>query len=52
LLFQDPDVGSVGFAGGDNAVLVCEDDRLYSVAQVELHQDAADVALDRRLGDD
>src|SRR5580704_11384564 len=37
--------------GADQAALVGEDDGLGAVAQRELHQDAADVRLDRLLGD-
>jgi hypothetical protein len=43
---------SAGVAGGDDAVLVGEHDRLHPVAEAEFEQDAADVALDGRLGDD
>src|SRR5215469_14452943 len=38
--------------GTDEAALVGEDDGLSAVAQRELHQDAADVGLDRLLRDD
>jgi hypothetical protein len=41
-----------GLSCGDDAVLVGEDDGLDAVAEVELRQDAADVALDGRLGHD
>jgi hypothetical protein len=44
--------GSAGVTGGDDAVLVGEDDGLYPAAQIELHEDAAHVALDGRLGHD
>jgi hypothetical protein len=44
--------GSAGFACGDDAVFVGEHDGLYPVAEVELHEDAADVALDGRFGYD
>src|SRR5271163_1110778 len=37
--------------GADQAALVGEDDGLSAVAQRELHQHAADVRLDRLLGD-
>jgi hypothetical protein len=43
---------SAGVAGDDDAVLVGEHDGLHSVAQAEFEQDAADVALDGRFGDD
>src|SRR5262245_15676082 len=52
LLREERCGGSAGLAGGDDAVLVGEDDRLDAVAEVELHQDAADVALDGGLGHD
>jgi hypothetical protein len=44
--------GSAGVAGDDDAVLVGEDDGLHSVSQGELHQEAADVALDGRFRHD
>jgi hypothetical protein len=39
-------------SGGDDAVLVGEDHGLDAVAEIQLHQDAADVALDGGLGHD
>src|SRR4051794_40388769 len=44
--------GSAGVAGDDDAVLVGEDDSLHPVSQAELHQEAADVALDGRFRHD
>jgi hypothetical protein len=41
-----------GVADADDAMVVREHDGLRSVAQAELQEDAADVALDSRLGDD
>jgi hypothetical protein len=43
---------SSGEAGNDEAALVCENNRLHTVAQIELQEDAGDVGLDRALFDD
>jgi hypothetical protein len=40
------------FSGGDEAGFVREDDCLHSVAEMQLHQDPADVAFRCLLGDE
>jgi hypothetical protein len=47
-----PELG-VGVHGGpDQSVLIGEHDDLHAVAQRELGEDAPDMGLDRRLGED